>query len=157
MQCILNLTYNNAFLGCSCQFVLPHQAEEQQDSQSFQSAPQNHLLDQHLTQQNSYIANCQQQQPTSFVLRGNRTVDSYMKESVLAKLIYTYRQYQNAFEKSSKDLDNLTTPGLIQQSIIPMPQQTHVNEAQQQSGQNWMQYLPVYNPQPDPATQMAQQ
>lgn len=45
-----------------------------------------------------------------------------MKESVLAKLIYTYRQYQNAFEKSSKDLDNQTTPGLIQQSIIPLPQ-----------------------------------
>jgi hypothetical protein len=51
-----------------------------------------------------------------------------LKESVIAKLIYTYRQYQNAFEKSNKDTEMKTTPGLIQPSIIPQPQNSHLND-----------------------------
>ena len=40
-------------------------------------------------------------------------LEKRISESVIAKLIYSYRIYQNAFEKSSKDVEIKTTPGLM--------------------------------------------
>lgn len=54
-------------------------------------------------------------------------------ECIIAKLIYSYIQYQNSFEKSATltdgtaEVKNTTAPGLIQQSIIPLPAGTHVH------------------------------
>lgn len=57
---------------------------------------------------------------------------NWNNECIIAKLIYSYVQYQNSFELATNTTEGAveiktTTPGLIQQSIIPLPAGTHVH------------------------------
>jgi hypothetical protein len=121
IQSIFNLTYNSAFLGCSCRYILPstkQQLKMKSSESAFQQAPSNFMDMDSRAIMSNYAG----------LFSGHKP---HNQESIIAKLIYTYVQYQNAFEKSQPTTESpeakATTPGLIQQSIIPLPQGTHVH------------------------------
>lgn len=82
MQSIFNMTYNSAFLGCSCRYILPstkHQLNQPKTSESaFQQAPANYM---EVGTMMSHYSNL------------FHTNHKQNQESIIAKLIYSYVQY----------------------------------------------------------------
>lgn len=88
IQSIFNLTYNSAFLGCSCRYILPSTKQQQKSKSSesaFQQAPANFMDSRAIMSNYSSLFTAHK---------------PHNQESIIAKLIYSYVQYQNAFEKS---------------------------------------------------------